>query len=70
MVRVARTGTKALWREGVVAERSQGLGLPGTPQWKCSVVGLVDTSFHQVLGIQRGTKRMDSPALWSFPILG
>lgn len=35
----------------MVAERSQGLGLLGTPpQWTCNVVGRVDASFHQVQG--------------------
>ena len=53
-----------------MAERSQGLWRPGTPQRKCSVLALVDASLHQVLGMQRGAKRMDTLVLWSVPILG
>lgn len=53
-----------------MAERSQGLRLPGTPPVEMQCAGTCDAFFHQMRGMQRGAKQTDIPALWSFPISG
>lgn len=53
-----------------MAERSQGLRLPGTPPVEMQCAGTCDAFFHQMRGMQRGAKQTDTPALWSFPISG